>query len=167
MDHATSAANIPAAGVMLLQIRLLQFGVRAAPPLPGSTADLIAIKGDVVRTIQVQARAGLFDLRNLPEWFHFVAFVRVRVDKSAYALDQSEIYLVPREALGGLYLNRGGRMRSYLLTNELMGEYFDRGALLPAISSSPKVAKVRKRSAIAALQSPRPRPTFEANWPNV
>ena len=41
-------------GELLVQLRLLQFGVQAAPPLKDSGNDLIAVRGSAIRTIQVK-----------------------------------------------------------------------------------------------------------------
>jgi hypothetical protein len=41
-------------GELLVQMRLLQHDVQAAPPLKDSGNDLIALRGFVVRTIQVK-----------------------------------------------------------------------------------------------------------------
>ena len=41
-------------GELLVQIQLLQYGVQAAPPLKDSGNDLVALKGNVIRTIQVK-----------------------------------------------------------------------------------------------------------------
>jgi len=40
---------------LLVQLRLLEYGVQAAPPLKDSGNDLIAIKGREFRAIQVKA----------------------------------------------------------------------------------------------------------------
>ena len=44
-------------GELLVQLRLLQYGVQAAPPLKDSGNDLIALKGYEIRTIQVKTSA--------------------------------------------------------------------------------------------------------------
>ena len=41
-------------GELLVQLRLFQYGVQAAPPLTDSGNDLIAIKGHIFKAIQVK-----------------------------------------------------------------------------------------------------------------
>lgn len=87
-------------GEILCQLRLLEFGVQAAPPIKDSGNDLIAIRGEVVKYIQVktslnqQPRA-----RDLPEVFHLVFLVNLATDESSILLDQSTITVL--EKAGG------------------------------------------------------------------
>lgn len=46
--------SIGTIGELLVQLRLLEFGVQAAPPIKDSGNDLIAIKGEVVKFIQIK-----------------------------------------------------------------------------------------------------------------
>ena len=58
-------------GELLVQTRLLQYGVQAAPPLKDSGNDLIALKGDAIKTIQVKTCTNRFDTPlDLPEKYH-------------------------------------------------------------------------------------------------
>lgn len=45
-------------GELLVQLRLLEYGVQAAPPIKDTGDDLIAIKGETVKFIQVKTKAG-------------------------------------------------------------------------------------------------------------
>lgn len=58
-------------GELLVQTCLLQYGVQAAPPLKDSGNDLIALKGDAIKTIQVKTCTNRFDTPlDLPEKYH-------------------------------------------------------------------------------------------------
>ncbi len=65
-------------GELLVQLRLLQCGVQAAPPMKDSGNDLIALRGFVMRTIQVKTTTG-----EIPRWpparcqYHLLAVVRL------------------------------------------------------------------------------------------
>ena len=41
-------------GELFVQLRLLEYGIQAAPPIKDSGNDFVAIKGDVVKFIQVK-----------------------------------------------------------------------------------------------------------------
>jgi hypothetical protein len=84
-------------GELLVQLRLLQFNVQAAPPIKDSGNDLIAVRGEIFRSIQVKTTtSGHFPKRKLPKHYHIVALVKLAANDAELLLDESEIYLVPR-----------------------------------------------------------------------
>lgn len=91
-------------GELLVQLRLLQHDVQAAPPLKDSGNDLIALRGFVVRTIQVKTTT----TEALPPWplearlYHLLAVVRLEGEDRELCLDKSVIFLVPKHDLCGL-----------------------------------------------------------------
>src|SRR5690348_6287411 len=95
--------KIGTVGELLVQIRLLQYGVQAAPPLRDSGNDLIAFKGDRVRTIQVKTSTGV-----IPPWpparkiYELLAIVHLRGEGEELSLDTSDIFLISKPTLGGL-----------------------------------------------------------------
>jgi hypothetical protein len=84
-------------GELLVQLRLLQYGVQAAPPLKDSGNDLIALKGFAVRCVQVKTTTN-----NVPAWppkdklYHLLAVVRLKGGGHDLSLDQSTVYLLSR-----------------------------------------------------------------------
>lgn len=91
------------AGELLVQLRLLEYDVQAAPPIKDSGNDLIAIKGRRVAFIQVKTTK-----RNrIPEWpradkvYDYVALVKLADDGQRFELDRSQIYLVPQSMARG------------------------------------------------------------------
>lgn len=90
-------------GELLVQMRLLQHNVQAAPPLKDSGNDLVALKGEAIRTIQVKTTTD-----KIPAWpaedklYHLLAIVRLRGEGHNLLLDESDIYLIPKQSLGGL-----------------------------------------------------------------
>lgn len=91
--------KIGAIGELLVQLQLLKFDVQAAPPIKDSGNDLIAIKGEVFRGIQVKTTAGhRSSYRKLPEHYHILALVKLCGGPN-FSWDQSEIFLIPRKAI--------------------------------------------------------------------
>ena len=92
-------------GELLVQVRLLQFDVQAAPPIKDSGNDLIAVRGEAFRGVQVKTTTkGDFRLQGLPEHYHILALVDLRGEGNEIYLDQSQVYLIPRAVIenGGL-----------------------------------------------------------------
>lgn len=81
-------------GELLVQLRLLEYDIQAAPPIKDSGNDLIAIKGEIFRAVQVKtSRIDKFILGNLPK-FHILALVHLISENTTILLDQSKIYLL-------------------------------------------------------------------------
>ena len=90
-------------GELLVQLRLLQHGIQAAPPIKDSGNDLIALRGFVTRTIQVKTTTdGVPPWPKVARMYHLLAIVRLEGEETDIFLDQSEIYLVPKDQLPGL-----------------------------------------------------------------
>jgi hypothetical protein len=89
------------AGELLVQIRLLQHGVQAAPPLKDSGNDLIAVRGDKFKALQVKTTStDRFDLRGLPPRYHIVACVHLCGEGRRLDLDKSDVYLLTHKEVG-------------------------------------------------------------------
>ncbi|MCZ7382298.1 MAG: hypothetical protein O8C64_12100 [Candidatus Methanoperedens sp.] len=85
-------------GELLVQLRLLQYNVQAAPPIKDSGNDLIAIKGLVFKTIQVKtSTTDNFRIQNLPSFYHILALVRLVGENNNIFLDNSRIFLLSKE----------------------------------------------------------------------
>ncbi|OGM16530.1 hypothetical protein A2V56_00595 [Candidatus Woesebacteria bacterium RBG_19FT_COMBO_42_9] len=80
-------------GELFVQLRLLEFGVQSAPPIKDSGNDLIAIRGETTKFIQVKTE---HRLRNLPVVYHLVAIVDLKYDKNGIYLDKSAIWIVKK-----------------------------------------------------------------------
>lgn len=81
-------------GELLVQLRLLEYDIQAAPPIKDSGNDLIAIKGEIVKFIQVKTEKRL---RNLPSIYHLVALVELKYDENNnLLLDKSDIYFIKK-----------------------------------------------------------------------
>lgn len=87
-------------GELLVQLRLLQYGVQAAPPLKDSGNDLIALRGWEVRCIQVKTTSD-----RCPAWpdetklYHLLAVVKLEGEGHELHLDATAIYLLSKPEL--------------------------------------------------------------------
>ncbi len=92
-------------GEILVQLRLLEYGIQSAPPIKDSGNDLIAIKNEVVKFIQVKTSSrGSLRPKNLPEIYHIVAIVDLKYSENGLILlDSSNIYFYKK---GDDYNNR-------------------------------------------------------------
>ena len=112
-------------GELLVQLRLLQFDVQAAPPLKDSGNDLIAVKGTRFHTVQVKATGG----QDVPPWpnpqriYTLLAVVRLVGEDRNVFLDASDVYLVPKSQLANM--NRSwGALEPYYMTPQHVDALF-------------------------------------------
>ena len=88
-------------GELLVQIRLLQYGVQAAPPVKDSGNDLIAVRGNVFKALQVKTTTtGIFAPPRSNANYHILAVVMLNGEGNQVQLDQSEVFLIPKEKVG-------------------------------------------------------------------
>jgi len=111
-------------GELLTQIRLLQFDVQAAPPLEDSGNDLIAIRHKTIKTIQVKTRtADKLQIGKLPEFYDLLAVVLLSGTDWNLFLDDSNIYLIPRDKVETALQDKEV-LNKFLLRDDLVNEIF-------------------------------------------
>ncbi|MFX0037454.1 MAG: hypothetical protein ACFE9I_17665 [Candidatus Hermodarchaeota archaeon] len=94
MNPISKEIKIGTIGEILVQLRLLQYNVQAAPALKDSGNDLIAVKGDIFRAIQVKTSTkDKFNLKDLHK-YHILALVKLVGENDSIYLDQSKIFLL-------------------------------------------------------------------------
>jgi len=88
-------------GELLVQLRLFQYGVQAAPPLKDSGNDLIGVRGSTFRAIQVKTTGNQNGTWQIPRdrQYHILALVRLHGENNELYLDETEIYLLDRKAV--------------------------------------------------------------------
>lgn len=97
-------------GELLVQLRLLQYGVQAAPPIKDSGNDLVALKGRVVKLIQVKTTA----TEKFPKKpgkskiYDYLAIVRLRGEDNELNLNDSIINLIPKKDVLGISASFNG-----------------------------------------------------------
>lgn len=110
-------------GELLVQIRLLQFDVQAAQPLKDSGNDLIAIRGEEFRGIQVKTTTkGDFRPQGLPEHYHILALVDLQGEGNEIYLDHSRVFLIPRAVIKNDRLPKD--LQPFRVTQELVDKLF-------------------------------------------
>lgn len=86
--------HIGTIGELFAQLRLLEYGIQAASPIIDSGNDLIAIKDEVVKFIQIKtSENGIFNTSDLPEVYHLVVLVELKKSRNgSLLLDASTLY---------------------------------------------------------------------------
>ena len=99
MNELESETIIGTFGELLVQLRLFQCAVQAAPPLKDSGNDLIAVRGDVFKAVQVKTTTqNRVNFRKLPDHYHLLAIVALHGKRICDAsLDKTEVFLLSRQ----------------------------------------------------------------------
>lgn len=128
-------------GELLVQLRLLQFGIQAAPPIKDSGNDLIAVRGEVFKAIQVKTTTtGSFRKPNSPiRHYHILAVVELNGNGKEVYLDQSRVFLIPRDMLTNIPTRCNDIPQKYLLNEPHLYKLFHNKN--SPLSSSIKMAK--------------------------
>ncbi len=95
-------------GEIFVQLRLLQYSVQAAPPIKDTGNDLIAVRKNCFRAVQIKTTASgfpiSFDLTKLPNLYHILAlvlFTDLKYIEGApdfsVSLDNARIFLLKHE----------------------------------------------------------------------
>ena len=96
MNPITPKIKTGTLGELLVQIRLLQFGVQAAPPVKDSGNDLIAVNGDEFRAVSVRTTTkSHYNKPNDQRKYHVLAVVHLDGEGRNVWLDGSKIFLIP------------------------------------------------------------------------
>jgi hypothetical protein len=97
VNDLPSNTTIGTLGELLVQLRLLQYKVQAAPPVRDSGNDLIAVRGGVFKALQVKTSVlGIPKRGRLKRRYDILALVRLQYDGERLDLDQSDIFLLSR-----------------------------------------------------------------------
>ena len=90
-------------GELLVILRLLEHQIQASFTLKDSGNDLLAVKGDVFKAIQVKSSVrGIFDhLPPISKKYHLLALVSLRGEQMHLDLNRSKIYLLTKEEIDG------------------------------------------------------------------
>lgn len=124
MNPISSKMLTGSVGELLVQIRLLQHGVQAAPPVEDSGNDLIAVNGDHFRAVSVRTTtSGTYNKPQAARTYHVLAVVHLLGEGESLHLDQTLIYLVPRERVHEAS-SRCAHLDQYLLTRDHVERLF-------------------------------------------
>lgn len=110
----SETVRIGTVGELLSQVRLLELGVQAAPPIKDSGNDLVAILGRQVRFVQIKTKLrGRTYSRDLPDIYDLLFCVDLKFNEreNGFLFDASTITV---------YNNQGEKLG--LLTLELVNQ---------------------------------------------
>ena len=111
-------------GELLVQARLLQHDVQAAPPLKDTGNDLIAVRESAMRAIQVKTTQGdHYILPKKTKKYDILAAVKLVGDEREVAFDQCKIFLIHKKELIGLS-RKFSKIDAYKLSPERINVLF-------------------------------------------
>ena len=97
MNQVTENILTGTLGELLVQIRLLQYGVQAAPPIKDSGNDLIAVNGKEFRAVSVRTTTtGTYRKPEAGRLYHVLAVVYLVGKDREVSLDGSQLFLIPQ-----------------------------------------------------------------------
>jgi hypothetical protein len=124
-------------GELIVQLRLLQFDVQASPPLKDTGNDLIAIRRNSFRTIQIKTSAGRkYSVAGLPKYYSILAAVQLHGYDNILNLEATKIYLIHRDEIKTAPRQFKNLGRQYELSEKRINELFgvvpdeEKGAVL-------------------------------------
>ena len=113
-------------GELLVQARLLQFGVQASPPLKDSGNDLIAIRGNEFRSIQVKTTTkDSYTIPNHSTIYHILAAVKIIALENDIQFDKCEIFLIPFCQVLNLP-RQFSKIQKYKISQQLIDDLFNK-----------------------------------------
>jgi hypothetical protein len=120
LNRITDKISTGTIGELLVQVRLLQYGVQAAPPIKDSGNDLIAVNGHEFRAVSVRTTTtGRFQKPVAERLYNVLAIVHlVGEDREVY-LDQSRLFLIPAGEVEAA-ADRCDRLDQYAFNGELV-----------------------------------------------
>jgi hypothetical protein len=112
-------------GELLVQIRLLQFGVQAAPPLKDSGNDLIAVRCKSFQSIQIKTTTDdTYSVAKLPDFYDLLAVVQLAGEEANVRLDNSSIFLIRKHELSNVPRCISKLDKSFMLSADRIDELF-------------------------------------------
>jgi len=120
----TDAIKIGTIGELLVQLRLLEYGIQASPPIKDSGNDLLAVKGRQFRFVQVKTttKSKFPNLPNNKKLYDLLAIVDLCEYNTKLKLDKSIIYLIKRDDLSKIKHNIA-KLKNYKI-DKVANEYF-------------------------------------------
>ncbi len=103
MNQVTDEVMTGTLGELLVQIRLLQYGVQAAPPIKDSGNDLIAVNGNKFRAVSVRTTTnGKYNKPDANRLYHVLAVVYLVGCDREVRLDASQVFLISQPEVAGV-----------------------------------------------------------------
>jgi hypothetical protein len=127
VNHVTDKILTGTLGELLVQIRLLQCGVQAAPPVKDSGNDLIAVNGTEFRAVSVRTTTtGTYNKPEANRLYHVLAVVYLIDDENEVFLDDSKLFFIPKAEVAAASTDCQN-LGQYIFSRQHVGQLF--GAL--------------------------------------
>ena len=122
MNPLSRQLKLGTIGELFVQLRLLEHDIQAVSPHKDTGNDLLAVRGETFRAVQVKSFAGgvcQFDQRKLmARAFHVLALVQLEGEDRRVFLDRSRIFLLRRDEISkGRFVS--DELEQYELTNRV------------------------------------------------
>jgi hypothetical protein len=144
MNPLTARLVTGTIGELIVQLRLLQFGVQSVPTHKDTGNDLLATRDETFRAFQVKATRATNDRINfnyaeaISKKFHILALVFLAGEEDRLDVDQCDIYLLGRDEVGkGSY--RRDEIADKLLTRERIDDLFTRELRASGVAAAPEI----------------------------
>jgi hypothetical protein len=97
VNQVTDKSLTGTLGELLVQIRLLQHGVQAAPPIKDSGNDLIAVNGKEFRAVSVRTTTtGTYCKPEAGRLYHVLAVVYLVGHEREVSVDDAQLFFIPQ-----------------------------------------------------------------------
>lgn len=124
MNQITDKVNTGTIGELLVQARLLQYGVQAAPPIKDSGNDLIAVKGATFRAVSVRSTVNYsYKKPRGQALYHVLAVVKLVFVGREVLLDRSRVFLISRDEVESAP-SSCRKLDEYLISEERVTQLF-------------------------------------------
>ena len=112
-------------GEHLVQIRLLQHGIQAAPPISDSGNDLIAVNGDQFRAIQVRTTTkGNYKKPKPDRQYHILTVLDLYGEDREVNLDKSNVFFIHHSEVGDAPTNCQSLLEDYVMSRHRLEQLF-------------------------------------------
>jgi hypothetical protein len=124
MNALYATTKVGTLGELIVQLRLLENDIQAAPPIKDSGNDLIAIRGEVFRAIQVRATTcGTIDKPLPTVKYDILAVVEIPLNGGSYSTRAAEVFLFEHDEVAQLS-QRLSDYRDHVLSPVLLEKLF-------------------------------------------
>ncbi len=124
MNKVTDKILTGTLGELLVQARLLQYGVQAAPPIKDSGNDLIAVNRREFRAVSVRTTTtGTYKKPGARRLYHVLAVVFLIGNGRDVSFDDSQIFLIPKAEVASASTSCGG-LSNYKFSRALVEQLF-------------------------------------------
>ena len=124
MNPLYATTNLGTLAELLVQLRLLEHDIQAAPPIKDSGNDLIAIRGRQFRALQVRRTTrGIIDKPHEQVLYDILAVVHLPLRGGRRSTNDAKIYLFAQDEVPTLGGNVS-RYQNHLLSRPLIDRFF-------------------------------------------